>query len=71
MIEITFIRDDLEKEVEKTVEVEEGRTVDEFLDESGVEREEVLVSRNGTIISGRHELNDGDTIKVMDVIAGG
>ncbi|MFB6145761.1 MAG: MoaD/ThiS family protein [Candidatus Nanohaloarchaea archaeon] len=71
MITVTFIRDDLEKKVEEEVEVEEGTTVDDFLDSRGIEREEVLVSRNGTIISGRHELSDDDAIKVMDVIAGG
>lgn len=45
--------------------------VDEFLEDQGIERHEVLVSRNGTIISGKHKLEDGDTLKVMDVIAGG
>jgi len=45
--------------------------VDELLDDEGIERQEVLVSRNGTIISGRHELEDGDRIRVFDVIAGG
>jgi thiamine biosynthesis protein ThiS len=45
--------------------------VDELLNSQGIERQEVLVSRNGTIISGKHELSDGDTIKVFDVIAGG
>jgi len=47
------------------------RGVDDFLDSQGIEREEVLVSRNGTIISGKHKLEDGDELKVMDVIAGG
>lgn len=70
-MKITFIRDDLEEEIERTVEVEKGTTVDVFLKSEGVEPQEVLVSRNGTIISGRHELEEGDTITVMDVIAGG
>lgn len=70
-MKVTFIRDDLEGEKEKEVEIDSGMTVDEFLDDRGVEREEVLVARNNTIISGRHELEDGDEIKVMDVIAGG
>lgn len=65
------MRDTIDKEVEETLEVEEGETVDDFLDSRGIEREEVLVARNGTIISGRHVLEDGDTVKVMDVIAGG
>lgn len=51
--------------------VEEGTSVSDFLKDQGIERQEVLVSRNGTIISGSHELEDGDEIEVFDVIAGG
>lgn len=65
------MRDDLEEEVEKEMEVSEGLMVDELLEDEGIERQEVLVSRNGTIISGKHELEDGDKIRVFDVIAGG
>ena len=65
------MRDDLENEKEKKLEVEEGLMVDELLDREGIERQEVLVSRNGTIISGKHELEDGDKVRVFDVIAGG
>lgn len=65
------MRDDLENEKEKKLEVEEGLMVDELLDSQGIERQEVLVSRNGTIISGKHELEDGDKVRVFDVIAGG
>jgi thiamine biosynthesis protein ThiS len=65
------VRDDLEEEVEKEMEVSEGLMVDELLEDEGIERQEVLVSRNGTIISGKHELEDGDKIRVFDVIAGG
>jgi thiamine biosynthesis protein ThiS len=53
------------------MEVDEGLMVDELLDIQGIERQEVLVSRNGTIISGKHELEDEDKIRVFDVIAGG
>ena len=63
--------DDLENEEEKDLEVEEGLMVDQLLNKEGIERQEVLVSRNGTIISGKHELEDGDKIRVFDVIAGG
>lgn len=66
-----MIRDELEEKTESEIEVEEDKGVDEFLDSQGIEREEVLVSRNGTIISGKHKLEDGDELKVMDVIAGG
>ena len=66
-----MIRDELEEKTESEIEVNEGTGVDDFLESQGIEREEVLVSRNGTIISGKHQLEDGDELKVMDVIAGG
>ncbi|MFB6213182.1 MAG: MoaD/ThiS family protein [Candidatus Nanohaloarchaea archaeon] len=66
-----MVRDDLEEERERDIEVEQGTKVSELLDQEGVASEEVLVSRNGTIISGEHELEDGDTVTVRDVIAGG
>lgn len=71
MNKITLIRDGLDSERSSEMEVEEGTGVDEFLEDQGIEREEVLVSRNGVIISGKHKLEDGDELKVMDVIAGG
>jgi len=70
-MKITFVRDTIDEETEETVEVEEDTTVTEFLKQQGIEKEEVLVSRNGTIISDRHVLEEDDTVKVMDVIAGG
>jgi thiamine biosynthesis protein ThiS len=66
-----LIRDELEAQTESEIKVDEGTGIDEFLDSQGIEREEVLVSRNGKIISGKHKLEDGDELKVMDVIAGG
>ncbi|MFB6174432.1 MAG: MoaD/ThiS family protein [Candidatus Nanohalobium sp.] len=57
--------------MEKDLDVDEGLMVDELLDREGIERQEVLVSRNGTIISGKHELEKGDKVRVFDVIAGG
>ena len=65
------MRDDLDEEVEKTVELEEAANISHLLKSEGIERQEVLVSRNGTIISGKHVLEEGDTIRVFDVIAGG
>lgn len=70
-VEIKMIRDDLEKRTESSVEVESGITVAEFLDKQGIERQEVLVSREGSIISETAKLEDGDVINVFDVIAGG
>ncbi|WP_430827689.1 MoaD/ThiS family protein [Candidatus Nanohalovita haloferacivicina] len=68
---ITLVRDDLEEEVERQVEVDRDISVQQFLKDEDIPVEEVLVSKNGTIISSRHELEDGDTIRVFDVIAGG
>lgn len=53
------------------MEIENDLTVTEFLESEGIERQEVLVARNDTIISGSHQLEDGDIIEVFDVIAGG
>jgi thiamine biosynthesis protein ThiS len=66
-----LIRDDLDEKKEKTVTVDQGTSVSDFLRDQGIERQEVLVSRNGTIISGSHQLEDGDEVEVFDVIAGG
>ncbi len=70
-MKVTLVRDDLDTEKEESVEVETGANVSELLKSKDIEPEEVLVSRNGTIISGEHELKDGDEIRVFDVIAGG
>ena len=70
-MEITLIRDDLEEEVEREIEVDRDVSVQQFLEDEGIPVEEVLVSKNGTIISSQHELEDGDRIRVFDVIAGG
>jgi sulfur carrier protein ThiS len=68
---ITMVRDDLEERNRNDFEVEEGLTVGEFLDEQRIERQEVLVSRDGKIIAESAVLEDGDEINVFDVIAGG
>ena len=70
-MDITLVRDDLEEEVEREVEVDRDVSVQRFLKDEGIPVEEVLVSKNGTIISSQHELEDGDRIRVFDVIAGG
>jgi len=68
---IKMVRDDLEERKESSFEVEEDITVADFLDNQGIERQEVLVSRDGGIISETQVLEDGDEINVFDVIAGG
>lgn len=66
-----MVRDDLQEEKTDTFEVSEGVIVADFLEDRGIERQEVLVSRDGKIISETAELEDGDEINVFDVIAGG
>ena len=66
-----MVRDDLSEERIDDFEVSEGLKVGEFLDQQGIERQEVLVSRDGKLISETAELEDGDEINVFDVIAGG
>ena len=66
-----MVRDELDTEWTESFEVEEGLTVGEFLDERGIERQEVLVSRDEKILSETAELEDGDEVNVFDVIAGG
>ena len=70
-MEIKMVRDDLEERKKSSFEVEEDITVADFLDNQGIERQEVLVSRDGGIISETQVLEDGDEINVFDVIAGG
>lgn len=53
------------------MDLEDETTVKQLLEKQGIERQEVLVSRNGTIVTDNHEIEEGDEIKVMDVIAGG
>lgn len=43
----------------------------QLLEEQGIERQEVLVSKNGTIVTDNHSIEEGDEIRIMDVIAGG
>lgn len=70
-MKLTVVRDDLEAEKEKELEVEGGADVEDVLEALGVEPQEILVSREGTILTDKHEIEDGDRLKVMDVIAGG
>lgn len=69
-MKLKLVREDLDPE--ETMETDaDVETVRELLDEIEVSAEEVLVARNGTIVSSGTELEEGDTVRVMDVIAGG
>jgi sulfur carrier protein ThiS len=71
VINVEIVRDDLETEERKELELEKGTDVKQLLEDQGIERQEVLVSKNGTIVTDNHEIEDGDSLKIMDVIAGG
>ncbi|WEL20042.1 Sulfur transfer protein involved in thiamine biosynthesis [Candidatus Nanohalococcus occultus] len=51
--------------------MDDGSTVKDLLEEQGIASEEVLVSIDGTVVSKSRVLEDGDSIRVFDVIAGG
>lgn len=55
----------------REVDVEGSRRVHALLDELGLERESHLVIRNGTLVPGDAQLDDGDVIEIRPVISGG
>ncbi len=55
----------------RTVEVAGPALVSVVLDRLGVNRESVLVVRNGTIVPGDQRLEDDDEVEVRPVISGG
>lgn len=66
-----MIREDLHGDEERCLELDEGSRASDVLDCLDVNREEVLISRNGDIVSENAPLEDGDEVMVVDVIAGG
>jgi sulfur carrier protein len=55
----------------RTVELQGGRSVVKLLNEMGLNRESVLVVRNGTLVPGDGFLDDGDEVELRPVISGG
>lgn len=55
----------------RTVELQGGRTVAKLLNELGVNRESVLLVRNGTLVPGDAFLEDADEVEIRPVISGG
>jgi sulfur carrier protein len=51
--------------------VDGARTVNQLLDELGMNRESFLVIRNGTLVPGDGRLAPDDTIEVRPVVSGG
>jgi sulfur carrier protein ThiS len=55
----------------RDITIEGARSVNQLLDELGMNRESFLVIRNGTLVPGDGRLDDTDEIEVRPVISGG
>ncbi|HSJ91489.1 MAG TPA: MoaD/ThiS family protein [Ilumatobacter sp.] len=55
----------------REITVDGARTVNQLLDELGMNRESFLVIRNGTLVPGDGRLAPDDTIEVRPVVSGG
>lgn len=55
----------------RTLTLPGSRSVVRLLNELGVTRESVLVVRNGELVPGDAQLEDGDEVEVRPVISGG
>ena len=55
----------------REIEVDGDRTVNQLLDELDLDRESLLVIRNGTLVPGDARLADDDAIEIRPVISGG
>jgi sulfur carrier protein len=55
----------------REITIEGARSVNQLLDELGMNRESFLVIRNGTLVPGDARLDDTDEIEVRPVISGG
>ena len=59
------------RQPKRDLEVEGSRTVNQLLDELGMNRESFLVIRNGTLVPGDGRLEHDDTIEIRPVVSGG
>lgn len=59
------------RQPKREITIEGGRTVNQLLDELGMNRESFLVIRNGTLVPGDGRLESDDTIEVRPVVSGG
>lgn len=56
---------------ERKINLKEGVSIEELLLELGINRETVLVTKNGEISIEDEILKDGDVIEIISVISGG
>ena len=59
------------RQPKRELAVDGGRTVNQLLDELGMNRESFLVIRNGTLVPGDGRLDPDDTIEIRPVVSGG
>jgi sulfur carrier protein len=59
------------RQPKREVTIDGARTVNQLLDELGMNRESFLVIRNGTLVPGDGRLDDTDAIEIRPVISGG
>jgi sulfur carrier protein len=59
------------RQPKREVTVGGGRSVNQLLDELGLNRESFLVIRNSTLVPGDARLDDADEIEIRPVISGG
>lgn len=59
------------RQPKRELTVDGARTVNQLLDEFGMNRESFLVIRNGTLVPGDGRLDDADVVEVRPVISGG
>jgi sulfur carrier protein len=59
------------RQPKREITVDGARTVNQLLDELGMNRESFLVIRNGTLVPGDGRLDHDDTIEVRPVVSGG
>jgi sulfur carrier protein len=55
----------------REITVDGPRSVNQLLDELGMNRESFLVIRNGTLVPGDGRLGPDDTIEIRPVVSGG
>jgi len=65
-IKIFIEREGQEKEIEF-----EGKTVKDLLDFLGLPSSEHVIIKNGKVVSEDEEIEEGDYIKIIDVVSGG
>ena len=59
------------RQPKREITIAGGRTVNQLLDELGMNRESFLVIRNGTLTPGDARLEETDVIEIRPVISGG